>query len=156
MFDTGAGVSSSNYLALELTRLTGTYEQQLIVGYDYDLGPANGGNYYVGPGDINSGVDRTRTWHEFTIDSTPNSLMFYIDGILVRTEPNGFAFDHLYLTMFAPAFRPAWTGYFDDVSFVEYAPTPTPEPTSAVVFGLGVVGVLGAVLRRRATPARVG
>jgi hypothetical protein len=122
VYDTGADVGSSNYLALMLTRSTGVYEQQLIVGYDYDLGPNNGGNYYVGPGDINSGVDRTRNWHEFVIDTTPVSLRFYIDGQLVRSEARGFAFDHLYLTMFGPSWRPAWTGHFDDFEFYEYLP----------------------------------
>jgi hypothetical protein len=152
VFDTGADVFSSNYLALQLTRHTGTYDQKLIVGYDYDLGPSNGGNYYVGPGDINSGVDRTQGWHEFVIDTTPDSTKFYIDGVLVRSEAAGFAFDHLYLTMFGPSWRPAWTGYFDDFSFTEYREaTATPEPVSAVVFGAVLLGVgaVGVFRRRR-------
>jgi hypothetical protein len=148
VFDTGADQSSSNYLTLQLEN-RGQGTQRVIIGYDYDLGPTNGGNYYIGSGTDNSGVDRTPGWHLFAIETTPDLTRFSIDGVVVRTDPTGFAFDHLRVGMFGPSWRPAWQGQFDDFSFREFQPTAVPEPAAGLVFG-GLLAAGLTVLRRRA------
>lgn len=145
VYDTGADTFSSNYLTLALNN-SQTNQARGILGYDYDLGPGqNGSTYYLNtPGEFETAIDRTRAWHEFVIDTTPDSTRFFIDGQLVFTQPSGYSFDQIRIGMFGPDWRPAWTGYFDDFSFTEHEAVATPEPVSVVVFGAVLLGV-GAV-----------
>ncbi len=153
VFDTGADVSSSNYLQLAVSN-SQLNQSRNILAYDYDLGPGqNGSVYYLNtPGEFRTALDRTRAWHEFVIDTTPTRTSFLIDGQLVLSQPAGFSFDRIQFGMFGPSARPAWTSYFDTFAFAEFQAVP--EPATLLVFGVGAVGLLGAKLRRRVTAPR--
>ena len=145
--DNAANVLSSNYLSLIVSR-TDVPQSRGILSYDYDLGPGqNGSTYYLSvPGEVQTGVDRTVAWHQFTIDTTPARADFFIDGSLVYSQPTGFAFNRVEMRMFGPDSRPAWTTSFDDFAFREFQ---VPEPASLLVFGGIAAGLVGGFLRRR-------
>ena len=69
-YDTGADVASSNYLYLKVENSSLGLDSNLVA-FDYDLGPSNGGSYYIKPfggtSSTNTGVDRTQAWHQYTI-----------------------------------------------------------------------------------------
>ncbi len=118
MFDTGADVSSSNYLGMYV--LNQSTEGAGFQANDYDLGPSNGGSYLAnsfGASQINTGVDRTQSWHLLTIDTTPQTQTMSIDGLQVVTAPNSTPLTEVHLFMSGPTWRPAWTVYFDDFEF---------------------------------------
>lgn len=123
VYDSGADVGSSNYLALTLTN-TALQKNVNIGTFDYDLGPGNGGDVYYyqfccANQPIRSPIDRTQGWHHWEIDTTEHSLELRIDGVTVYSSPQGEPFDHIGLAMFGPSWRPAWVAYFDDFEFVE-------------------------------------
>src|SRR5205823_4114930 len=95
-----------------------------IITFDYDLGPTNGGNYYVRGFDgkqINSGIDRTLGWHQFTIDCKPNVLSISIDGQKIVSANNSSSIDWISLEMSGASSRPPGVTYFDDFEFTEYS-----------------------------------
>ena len=134
MNDTGAGLSSSNYIALHLITL-GSGVAGDFHTMDYDLGAGNGGEYaYIPPVESGvpgaySSVERTPGWHQFTIEILPDSATFWIDDIEVYAGPNptGQRFDYVRLNMNAPTWRPAFVSYFDDFTVNQ-----VPEPSSVV------------------------
>ena len=131
MYDTGADVSSSNYMNLQLIK-QGAGRTGALATMDYDHGPGYGGEYnYIPP--VESGapseyttVDRTQGWHEFTISILPNSATFWIDGVEVYAgaNPTAMGFDLITLNLGGPYWRPAFDTYFDDFEFVEYVENP--------------------------------
>ena len=83
VYDTGAGLSSGNYLVLQVgnnSLQNGDYSYlggvAVVFTQDYDL-PGNGDTYNWG-GTTNDGgastVYRTQAWHLFNIDNTASSL----------------------------------------------------------------------------------
>ncbi|MFN0056272.1 MAG: Ig-like domain-containing protein, partial [Planctomycetales bacterium] len=118
VYDTGADISSSNYLQLALT---GVNDRASIGTNDYDLGPGQNGATYHFSTDLNSwtasDIDRTAAWHKFEIRTSPSAVTYVIDGITVHTESSGLAVESVSLYMFGPSWRPAWESYFDDFSF---------------------------------------
>lgn len=154
VYDTGADVFSSNYLFLTLDNSVLGMRSD-IGTQDYDLGPGIGGDvyYYRNWVDYNqqpsrSSIDRTRTWHEWAIDTQPGSLSISIDGSTVYSGSDGKPFDSVSLSMFGPSWRPAWVGYFDDFQFVEAGPNPVPVPPSLAMAILGGLTLLGYGWRR--------
>jgi hypothetical protein len=145
VYDTGADVSSSNAIQFILSNSQDNSEVR-IGTLDYDLGPTNGGNYYIYPAGapVNSGKDRTQDWHEWTIRTLPNLLQFIIDGEVVHTAAGpGPRFDRIGLWMYGPQLRPPTTAYFDNFSVIE-----VPEPSTWIVGLLGVTA-LPITFRRR-------
>jgi hypothetical protein len=135
MYDTGADELSSNYTGMYAVSQSG--EGAALFTFDYDLGPDNGGNYYGNPfGDpgINTGFDRTKGWHQLTIDTTPQSQTLAIDGNTVATGAGGVPVAEVHLFMSGPTWRPAWQVYFDDFEF-EDAETSDIEMRSAQLVG---------------------
>lgn len=115
LYDTGADVSSSNYLKLYLF----DSEDNSLGGLgtaDFDLGPGNGGEYQAGlpgtPG--HTEPDRTQGWHLFEIEMLPDSATIWIDGTEVAAKSTGLSFQTLHLAMLGPTWRPAWVSYWDD------------------------------------------
>ena len=142
VFDTGADQASGNYLILSASPFS-------ITAFDYDLGPDNGGHYYyqIQPDNpVNTPVDRTQGWHQFSINATADSLSMAIDGTTVLTGSGGTPFTEVSFAMFGPAFRPAMTSYFDDF---QANLVPVPEPSTLVLGSLGLVGLW--FVRRRKT-----
>jgi hypothetical protein len=144
-YDTGADVSSSNYLWLQM-RNTLLGELAIVAAADYDLGPTTGGTYYFQPFGTNTAtstaIDRTQAWHQYAIKALPDSFSISIDGTNVYSAAGGVPFDYIEFGMSGPTWRPAWTGYFDDFRF-----TAVPEPSAATFVTLGL-GVLFAAGRR--------
>jgi len=137
IYDTGAGVSSSNYIGFEVSN------QINIIGYlttfDYGFqggGPGRGDQYdyqaFPGLSNAATGITRTLAWHQFTISDTLQALTLMVDGTTVYTGAGGTPFNQITLNMNGPSFRPGWTSYFDDFSFVA-APASVPEPRSLVL-----------------------
>jgi hypothetical protein len=149
VYDTPALQTSGNYIQLYL-RNNSTLTSAQVQSYDYNLGPGNGGNYYVTPfggSDINSGVARTPAWHEFQIIDLPNSLILSVDGTQVYSGPAGTAFDLLRFGIYGPSFRPGETEFVDDFSFTQF--TATPEPATLTLLAIGIAGMAGYGWRRR-------
>ena len=148
IYDTGAGAVSGNYVQLTIADSTNGDRGAYLNAWDYDLAPDNGGSYVFGiTGRVNyqyTAIERTQTWHQFLIDSTPDSLMLSIDGVTVYTGAGGLPFDKVQLQTYGPSWRPAWSYYFDDFSVAQSVP----EPSSLVSLGLGILTVFGYVWRR--------
>jgi hypothetical protein len=120
VYDTGAGISSSNYIYLTLNNSQRNVRSDIGV-LDYDLGPGNGGDvYYYRPfadytqPPIRSPIRRTLNWHHWEIDAEPQSLTVSIDDRVVYSGRGGTPFNEVTLQMFGPNWRPAWVAYFDD------------------------------------------
>ncbi len=125
IYDTGADVASSNYIQLTIEDTTnGGGKGAYLNAWDYDAGPSNGGDYVFGvSGRIDyqfTGIDRTQAWHQFRIDSEPDSLSLAVDGITVYTGAGGVPFNQVKLQMYGPTWRPAWVSYFDDFEFAPF------------------------------------
>jgi hypothetical protein len=77
-YDTGAGLSSSNYIGLGINNSVLASEADLDT-WDYDL-PGNGDAYnynlFLGAPAVESSVYRTQAWHHFEIDDTAQSQVF--------------------------------------------------------------------------------
>lgn len=124
-YDTGAGQPSSNYIGLAVNQ-RGTNFAAGLVAYDYGFaggGPGRGDqyDYYDFPIVMNSpatGIDRTQAWHQYMVQTTPQALTLLVDGVPVYTRGGATPFDQVELSMSGPSWRPAWTTYFDDFSFV--------------------------------------
>jgi hypothetical protein len=136
VYDTSADRSSGNYMQMVVATAHDEFSQ--LIGYDYDLGPTNGGHYVAKTfdgADVNTGVDRTQDWHHFEIDVLPDANTLRVDGQQVLTGAGGTAIDRVQLSMFGPAGRPAMTGYFDDFEFTPYVPPAPPAVTGVFVSG---------------------
>lgn len=146
VFDTGADLTSSNYLAFFVTNSAQGKSTQILT-QDYDLGPTNGGNYdYVpfnGSGGMST-VDRTQNWHQWSITATASTSILAVDGHTIFSGPGGIPFDRVVFTMSGPDFRPSFTSHFDDFSFQA-----VPEPALGCL-ALIAVGTLAVERRRRA------
>lgn len=142
MFDTGATAGSSNYISL----VVGTTAGSTGLGtWDYNLGSTNGGSYaYNLPGasGVMSSIIRTYAWHELTIASTANALVLSIDGVVVHSGPGGTPVTGIMLYMGGPSWRPAWTAYFDDFSWMPQGPRGQSNSACATltVNGVGATG----------------
>ena len=139
VFDTGADVSSGNYIYLYAT-YTNNMVARLIT-YDYDLGPGQGGSFYyyeTGQQASATAIDRTQAWHLFSISALPGSLSMSIDGVVVYSGPGGQPFDKIFLALSAPYWRPAWKAQFDDFKFV-----PDPGLDVQMYAGLNLSGSIG-------------
>ncbi len=158
VYDTGANVSSSNYLTFYLYNQT-TGVGAVLNTRDYDLGPGNGGEYgYDLPDGSNhfTTIDRTLAWHQWSISSLPGSLTLAVDGTTVYSGNAGMAFDSVKMEMFAPGFRPNWVSYWDDfsVSFTPLGSSTVPEPSSLLSAALGLAGLAGFAGWRRVRGVR--
>ncbi len=139
MYDTGADVSSSNYLWLTLYN---TAEGMIadVLTFDYDLGPGQGGDvYYYRPWNTNaqpirSSIDRTQAWHLWEIETAPDLFSIAIDGQIVYESSQGMPFNRVRLGMSGPSWRPAWTAYFDDFFLDAYVETGDLDCDGAVDF----------------------
>ena len=141
VYDTGADVSSANYIGFQVAR--GDNRVAVISTYDYDLGPGQGGSTYYYwatnvPSGPSSGIDRTQAWHQFTLSSLPNGLTMKIDGTVVYAGPGGQPFDRVDMNMTGPYWRPAWNVQFDDFQF-----TPDPGLDVRMYAGLTLSGSIG-------------
>lgn len=155
-FDTGADESSSNYIAMALSN-TGTGTYSMLVAYDYGFaggGPGRGDQYNLADSPFSgttlaSGIDRTKDWHQYTINSTPTGLTMSIDGVEVYSRAGDTPFDHIQLSLSGPSWRPSWTTAFDDFEFRQYS---VPEPGTLVLSSLALVGLCARgmwIARRR-------
>jgi hypothetical protein len=141
VYDTGADVSSANYITFDITRASS--DVAVIKTYDFDLGPGQGGSTYYYwatnvPSGPSSGIDRTQAWHQFTISCLPNALTLRIDGTLIYTGPGGQTFDKVEMYLHGPYWRPAWSVQFDDFQF-----TPDPGLDVHMYAGLTLSGTVG-------------
>jgi hypothetical protein len=118
VYDTGADVSSANYLTVQADNL-------FITAQDYDFGPNDGGRYYCQVYFTNifpTAVDRTQGWHEFKIRSTPEAYQMSIDGQVVHSGSPGIPIRMVSFSMYGPTWRPAWVSYFDDFAWKSLSP----------------------------------
>ncbi len=141
VYDTGAGVDSSNYIDFEISNTSVGFGSELGT-QDYDL-PGNGDTYdysYSAPPVASSGstgISRTQAWHQFEFADTPQSFSLLIDGTTVYTQAGGTPFTQVLLNMSGPDWDPAWTTYFDDFT---YTPSQSVYPTSINWGQYGVPG----------------
>ncbi len=141
-YDTGADVSSGNYIQFGVSS-NGVTVANLLT-YDYDLGPGDGGStylYYTPPVNRYTGNDRTQAWHQFTICAWSNSMTLLIDGNAVYSGP-GSSFDRVIIAVTGPSWRPALGVQFDDFSFVSHPAVATLG--IRMYAGVNVAGSVGA------------
>jgi virginiamycin B lyase len=115
IYDTGANVSSSNYISFTLFN-SQTYAT--LSAWDYNFGDGatyNGGSPTDG---FYSAIPRTEAWHQFEINATATSTTYTIDGAVVHTGP-GMGVERVALSMSGPYWRPAGVSYFDDFAFTQ-------------------------------------
>ncbi len=139
VYDTGADISSGNYIQFNASRTNNTVAGLLT--FDYDLGPGQGGSFYyygVGGQSISTGIDRTQAWHLFTISALPGSLSMSVDGAVVYSSAGGQPFDKISLLLSGPYWRPAWKVQFDDFTFV-----PDPDLNVQMYAGINLSGSVG-------------
>lgn len=123
VFDTGAGEASSNQLWFSISN-TIAGGGALLAGADYGI--ADGVAYYWDAGGESAHIiQRTREWHQFSIDSQPTGLTLQIDGQTVYSDSTATPFNRVTLQMPAPYWRPAWTSYWDDFEFQDASPAPS-------------------------------
>jgi len=147
IYDTGAGVSSSNSIGLAISNDSLGFSAGLTT-FDYGFqggGPGRGDqyNYYDLPAVDEStatGIFRTQAWHQFKFIDTPDSLSMVVDGTTVYTRAGGTPFTTIWLTSGAPSWRPAYDQYYDDFAF---SATSVPEPSSFVLVVAGALGLAG-------------
>ena len=123
VYDTGADISSGNYISFTVSG--GGFSVANIFTADYDLGPGQNGSTYLygvtnGPS-VASAIDRTQAWHQFTLSCLPTAFTLKIDDVVIYTGPGGHTFDYVGLSLSGPYWRPAWNVQFDDFQF-----TPVP------------------------------
>jgi hypothetical protein len=145
--DTGADVSSSNYISLWVfNQVTHPGQWYLGVGgNDSDFGS----DYYqanvLGVSVQTTQINRTQGWHEWKVTALPNSLSYEVDGINIYSGTEDMPFDELHLVMNAPSWRPGFVTYFDDFELNQ-----VPEPSAFVMLGgAGILALVGRVWRRR-------
>src|SRR5438094_1390776 len=129
-FDSGADELSGNEFGLRIeNRALG--QTARIFAPDYDVGPTEGGTYryqaFGDPEPTRTAIDRTKSWHQYTITSTEFSLVFQIDGRVIYSGPGGVRFDAVHLYMSGPTWRPAFVAYFDDFEVAELSVPSTPS-----------------------------
>ena len=139
VYDTGANISSGNYIQFYASRTNNTVAELLT--FDYDLGPGLGGSFYyyaLGGQPVSTGIDRTQSWHLFYISVLPGSLSMSIDGVVVYSGAGGQPFDKISLLLSGPSWRPAWKVQFDDFQFI-----PDPGLTVQMYAGMNLSGSIG-------------
>ncbi len=121
VYDSGADEFSANYLGFFFrNHQAGTAAG--IFTQDYDLGLSNGGGYYYGaPGNesVLTAIDRTKSWHQFTIVAASDVLRLEVDGTTIYQGPGGSKFDQVTMEIHGPNWRPAWSVEFDDFEWAE-------------------------------------
>jgi hypothetical protein len=128
-YDTGAGVSSSNYITISINNQATGWGAALDT-YDYGFaggGPGRGDQYnyfdtatMANPSE--TGITRTQAWHQFEFRATPQSLSILVDGTTVYNRAGDVPFDRVSLSLSGPYWRPAFTTFFDDFAFTPYQP----------------------------------
>ena len=83
-----------------------------------------------------SGVTRTPGWHQVTFIDTPQTLTIQLDGAAVYSRSGGTPFDHATISLSGPYWRPAFTTYFDELTYVPYV-----QPTTVVTPGTASITV---------------
>jgi hypothetical protein len=139
IYDTGAGVASSNYIGFAVT--SPSFSAGLTT-FDYGFaggGPGRGDQYDyfdepIVPNSLATGINRTLAWHQYQIIDTPQSLSLMVDGMTVYTRAGGTPFTQVLLYSQAPGFRPAFTQYYDDFAFQSPSAS-APEPSSFLLMG---------------------
>ena len=143
VYDTGADVSSANYITLSVS--SGGAQVAGLGTWDYDLGPGDGGSTYtygVGGSSAYTGIDRTRAWHQFTICCWASTLTLMIDGNVIYSGQGGRTFDRVGLYLGGPNWRPACSVQFDDFQFVSQPLQPSAD--IHMYAGVTVAGTVGA------------
>jgi hypothetical protein len=141
VYDTGADISSGNYISFTVSG--GGFDVARIFTADYDLGPGQNGSTYLygvtnGP-TVASAIDRTQARHQFTLSCLPNALTLKIDGVVIYTGPGGHTLDYVGMSLSGPYWRPAWSVQFDDFQF-----TPDPGLDVRMYAGLTLSGSVGS------------
>lgn len=154
IFDTGAGVSSSNYIGFQIGNASQNFNAGLTT-YDYGFaggGPGRGDqyDYFVSPPGFvaATGIARTQAWHEYKIVDTPSALTISVDGISVYSTAGGTPITQILLFSQAPGFRPAFDQYYDDFRF-EALTGAVPEPSTVALLGFGSLILLRCASKRR-------
>jgi len=153
IYDTGAGVSSSNYIGFSLNNASTGFTAGLTT-YDYGFqgnGPGRGDQYdYFDYSSTQNGgatgIYRTQAWHQYKVIDTPDMLSILLDGTTIYTRAGGTPFTQILLYSQAPGFRPAFSQYYDDFAFT---PAAVPEPSSLILAVVGCVTIFGHQAIRR-------
>jgi len=151
VYDTGADVSSSNYLSMQIggTGLGGGNRGAILMAGDYDFGGGvygyatyeSGGSWTYVP----TTIDRTQGWHQWETHFMPDGLTLKIDGSTVYTDSVSSYFGYAGFAMYGPSWRPAYVSYWDD-----FAVSQIPEPSTFAIWCLlGVLGITVGWWRRR-------
>jgi hypothetical protein len=166
IYDTGAGVDSSNYISFSVNQ--GSSLSAGLTAFDYGFqggGPGYGDQYnYVDEPLLNSalptGIERTLAWHQYKIVDTPQALTLLVDGTAVYSRAGGTPFNQILLNTQAPSWRPAWTAYYDDFQFTPYVQSPAVTALTTATVGdfVPVVSVPGGdvTIRNGQTVSRAG
>ena len=151
-YDTGAGVSSSNYIGFNVNNQVNFTASLTTFDYGFQGGGPGRGDQYDYSDSLfvptaPTGITRTLAWHQYTIIDTPQALTLMVDNTTVYTRAGGTPFTQVMITMNAPYWRPAWTAYYDDFSFQSIAAVPEPSTIALAGIGLACSGLFA--LRRR-------